>query len=145
MKGILLIVVLAISTIAFSQPPAADMANKEQEPYIDTLIDVSNFDLAFNLLRDSILQNFATENILDKDAIDNLKNKIQYDYSRFQGSAYNCFARKPVDELEQLISKYRKFDIQRLSPELKYLGRALLGNMENWIKYCIKEYVSELK
>lgn len=144
MKNLFLLAIVFTSTVTFSQlPPPADMASEEQEPYIDTLIEVCNYYLIFNEIKDSIIQDFIFEHELDESKVNSLKAKIQFEYSRFRHSAYNCFAIKSVQELKQMISKYRKLNIQRLTPELKYLGNALHRNIESWIKFSCEEYISE--
>jgi hypothetical protein len=139
LKEINLLVVcalFALNTTAQGPPPPPDRATAENKPYIDTLAIVCNYTDVFNILKDSMIYEFAAENKWNNDKIEKAKDHIQCGNVKYM--YYNAHAHKSQEELVRLIAHYRNLSEKELKKEYKNYSAILLHNFENTIEHgCI--------
>jgi hypothetical protein len=135
MKTFLFVMSFIYSSCGLAQgPPPAAVPEKENISLIDELIEVMDYELCFNFMRDQVVQAYAEEHDWSEEKTQDALNTISYldmpNYKR-EGMYYNIHANKSSDELKKMITRFKSYsDKEKMHEHVEeYLG----GLESNWL------------
>jgi hypothetical protein len=107
-----------------------DLPSEDNELLIDELVQLADYDLRFDLMKDSIVKQYAQKNNWTKEKIESVKEKIRYqDVPNW--ILQNGYVYETTEELLELIEFHKSLPKEESTKKFNLHKQIILDNFEN--------------
>ncbi|GAB5418644.1 MAG: hypothetical protein Crog4KO_04010 [Crocinitomicaceae bacterium] len=121
------------------EPPPAAVAEEGNKVLIDTLVELSRYDLLYEQIEENIISAYQQKYGWDQTMVDSLKSNLSFDSYGRQSRMYNAHVRYTREELEEKIIFYRSLSETEVIAEFPNLERMVVSNFKNEIEWACKK------